>query len=82
MALPTPPNPQADKRNYKIISRYNSNRISRFPCLPDDYVDQVHNSFVQAVKEIPQRPPPSLHAAQSEAEGDRDDQQPQHVHPI
>ncbi len=43
-------------------------------CLPDDYVDQTHNGCIQAVKEIPQRFSLSLHTAQDEAKGDREDQ--------
>lgn len=40
-------------------------------CLPDDYVDQMHNGFIQAVKEIPQRFSLSVHTAQDEAKGNR-----------
>ena len=44
-----------------------------FLLLPDD-VHQMHGSFIQAVKEVPQRFSRILHTAQDEAEGDAEDQ--------
>lgn len=59
----------------------NTNKACRV-YLPDDYVDQTHDGFIQAVKEIPQKFSLSLHPAQSEAKGNTEDQQTQKIESI
>lgn len=52
------------------------------PNQPDDNADQAHDSFIQAVKEVPQRFALSLHAAQDGAEEHGEDQQTQGVYSV
>lgn len=42
--------------------------------LPDDYVNQFHSGFIQAVKEVPQWFSFVLHTAQDEAKGNAEGQ--------
>ena len=50
--------------------------------LPDDNVNQKHNGFIQAVKEIPHRFSLCLHVAQGKAKGNGKNQHTQNIDAI